>query len=55
MANTVRPWTRPEDVELARKVIVTSIVLMKNVGLLPIDTWNCGDALGDILNDLITI
>lgn len=34
--DTVRPWTRPEAKELARKATVESVVLMKNEGLLPL-------------------
>jgi beta-glucosidase len=36
IADTVRPWTRPEAMELARKATVESVVLLKNEGLLPI-------------------
>jgi len=36
IADTVRPWTRPEARELARKATVESVVLMKNEGLLPL-------------------
>ena len=35
--DTEKPWTKPEASELARKVTVQSIVLMKNEGLLPLD------------------
>jgi len=34
--DTIRPWTRPEAAELARKATVKSVVLMKNEGLLPL-------------------
>ncbi|KPK85546.1 MAG: glycosyl hydrolase family 3 [Bacteroides sp. SM23_62_1] len=34
--DTIRPWTNPEAVDLARKATVKSIVLMKNEGLLPL-------------------
>jgi len=34
--DTVRPWTRPEARELARRATVESVVLMKNDGLLPL-------------------
>ena len=34
--DTIRPWTRPEARELARKATVKSVVLMKNEGLLPL-------------------
>jgi beta-glucosidase len=37
VADTVRPWTKPEARELALKATVKSIVLMKNEGLLPLD------------------
>ncbi|MBN2699320.1 MAG: glycoside hydrolase family 3 C-terminal domain-containing protein [Bacteroidales bacterium] len=36
ITDTVRPWTRPEAKELARKATVKSIVLMKNDGILPL-------------------
>jgi beta-glucosidase len=35
--DTIRPWTKPEAAELARKATVKSIVLMKNEGLLPLE------------------
>lgn len=35
--DTVRPWTKPEAMELARKATVKSIVLLKNEGLLPLN------------------
>jgi beta-glucosidase len=34
--DTIKPWTRKEAIELARKTTVKSIVLMKNEGLLPL-------------------
>ncbi|UCG28153.1 MAG: glycoside hydrolase family 3 C-terminal domain-containing protein, partial [Bacteroidales bacterium] len=34
--DTIRPWTKPEAIALARKATVKSIVLMKNNGLLPL-------------------
>jgi beta-glucosidase len=37
ITDTIRPWTKPEAMELARKATVKSIVLMKNDGLLPLD------------------
>ena len=38
IADTIRPWTKPEAAELARKATRQSIVLMKNDGaLLPLD------------------
>jgi len=37
ISDTIRPWTKPEAQELARKATVESIVLMKNDGLLPVD------------------
>ena len=36
VADTIRPWTKPEAKTLARKATQKSIVLMKNEGLLPI-------------------
>lgn len=35
--DTIRPWTKPEAKELARKATRESVVLMKNEGLLPLD------------------
>ncbi len=35
--DTIRPWTKPEARELARKATQKSIVLMKNEGLLPVN------------------
>jgi beta-glucosidase len=37
LVDTIRPWTKPEAMELARKATVKSIVLMKNDGLLPLE------------------
>jgi len=34
--DTIKPWTKPEAFDLARKATVKSIVLMKNEGLLPL-------------------
>lgn len=34
--DTIRPWTKPEAADLARKATVKSVVLMKNEGLLPL-------------------
>jgi beta-glucosidase len=36
--DTIRPWTKPEAMELARKATRKSIVLLKNEDLLPLDT-----------------
>jgi beta-glucosidase len=36
IGDTIRPWTRPEAMELARKATVESVVLLKNEGLLPL-------------------
>jgi len=36
IADTIRPWTKPEAAELVRKATTESVVLMKNDGLLPI-------------------
>ena len=35
--DTIRPWTRSEARELARRATVESVVLMKNEGLLPLN------------------
>lgn len=37
IADTVRPWTKPEARALARKATVKSAVLLKNEGLLPLN------------------
>ncbi|MBA7513008.1 Beta-xylosidase [subsurface metagenome] len=34
--DTIKPWIKPEAIDLARKATVKSIVLMKNEGLLPL-------------------
>ncbi len=34
--DTIRPWIKPEAIDLAREATVKSIVLMKNEGLLPL-------------------
>jgi len=34
--DTIKPWIKPEAINLARKATVKSIVLMKNEGLLPL-------------------
>ncbi len=34
--DTIRPWTKPEARDLARKATIKSIVLLKNDGLLPL-------------------
>jgi beta-glucosidase len=36
IADSIKPWTKPEAAELARKVTRKSIVLMKNSGVLPL-------------------
>ncbi len=36
--DTIRPWTKPKAIDLARKATVKSVVLMKNEGLLPLKT-----------------
>jgi beta-glucosidase len=37
VADTIRPWTKPEAAALAREATARSIVLMKNEGILPIN------------------
>ena len=37
ITDTIRPWTKPEAMELARKATRKSVVLLKNEGLLPLD------------------
>jgi len=36
IADTIRPWTKPEATTLARKATAKSVVLMKNEGILPL-------------------
>jgi beta-glucosidase len=40
VTDTIRPWTRSEAMELARRATVESVVLMKNEGLLPLRADN---------------
>lgn len=40
VADTIKPWTKKEARELARKATVKSVVLMKNEGILPLKKEN---------------
>jgi beta-glucosidase len=40
VTDTIRPWTRPEAMTLARKATARSVVLLKNEGLLPLKAEN---------------
>ncbi|HEV8513661.1 MAG TPA: glycoside hydrolase family 3 N-terminal domain-containing protein, partial [Cyclobacteriaceae bacterium] len=56
ITDSIKPWTKPEATELARKVTRKSIVLMKNSGLLPLkkETIKSIAVIGPSANSVIS-
>ena len=56
ITDSLKPWTKPEAAELARKVTRKSIVLMKNSGILPLrkETIKSIAVIGPSANNVIS-